>query len=938
MSGKRSRKKQKRKPSGSLLPDDLLKQARELLTRGDGRRALDRLKQVGHEDVRPPGTLPFLRFWASTERARELARSGLDQEAAAMHAQAAQHRASISTAVLAEEDLARYLRCLDAADSLATYVDCLRVRPAAPAAERALADRLVVGGHWDGLDGFAPDHPLRRDAGPVKESLDAMDAGDWERAAEGLRSVSRHSPYAHWRVFCKAMQCFGAGDDVGLMQALDLLPVDFPLAGTIAEWRRICAVDGAGGPVPVRHALGTDGTAVQALGDELARALRANERGRTVERLVVALADALCPEEPLHARIDLLQIIGLATLGAGFAVKSLPGLFHRLLPAERVAGLVARTDLLLQQVSPASWKPVAAAALLDHLDKEFPRAADRPLARGRVLDALARTGHQAVLPESLAPETRKTLSALLGQRFDEPGKLFADLMAASLEADPRNRDGYRFLIDRLREHGDSKPRLRAVLKAMAEHFPDDPGPWLELAVLDYSMNAYRRAEQALAEVRRRAPHDERVLDLQFVGFLKSADQSRKSGRFQLAAKDLDRAGELERPRLESFLRVKRILLDVVSAGRNAVEVLTEHLAGLPLAAQVRVLAVLVHDLEENRHVRNVRPEMESGVKAFLAGKAASLDEIDAGELARLLAPLPADLHVLYNRFHVAPVLAEWWQAILRRQEGDALLEVFDILMGCGGRAAVRAEIGRRLSGLKKPHRDPLLLLYLAVIRYQQGDDHGSRRFNEALEAAQPADRERLRAASARLAGCSGGLLREALLRFDFAILDPLPMLDDGEGPSLAELGEFLNAADDETLDRLFGGPSGGLEEGLPDEVPEDEPDEELSIEKLMEALREELLPAARAGSGSRQMPLFDDKADKAEKAVRALEAIIDRMYLRGVPVHVLRNVVDIVRDDAEIRRILDTVAAQCAAAGLSPGLSREAQGFLFPNRRKRRRR
>ncbi len=936
MSGKRRRGKQKREPSGSLLPDELLKQVRELLTRGNGRGALDRLKQVRNGDVGPPETLPFLRFWACTERARELARSGLDREAAAMHARAAQHQASISPAVLGEEDLARYLRCLDGADSLAAYVDCLRVRPAAPAAERALADLLVIHGSWDGLDGFAPDHPLRRDAGPVRESLAAMDAGDWELAAERLRSVSRHSPFAHWRVFCKAMQCFGAGDDVGLMQALDLLPADFPLAGTVAEWRRVCAADGGGGPIPVRRVLGTEGAAVQALGDELARALRGNESGRAVERVVVALADALCPEEPLHARIDLVQIIGLATVASGFAAESLPGLLRRLLPAERVAGVAARIDLLLQQAVPASWDPAAGAALLDRLDTEFPRAADRRLARGLVLDALARTGHQADLPDSFAPETRKTLSALLGKRFDEPGKLCADLMAASLEADPRNRQGYRFLIDRLCEHRDGKPRLRATLEAMAAHFPDDPEPWLELATLDYSMNAYRRAEQALAEVRRRAPHDERILDLQFVGFLKSADQSRKSGRFQLAAKDLDRAGEMERPRLDGFLRVKRMLLDMVSAGGNAVEVLTGHLTGLPLAAQVRTLAVLVHDLGENRHVKNVRPEMENGAKALLAGKAAALDELDAGELARLLAPLPADLHVLYDRLHVAPVLAEWWQAILLRQEGDGLLEVFDMLMGCGGHTRVRAEIGRRLSGLKKPHRDPLLLLYLAVIRYQEGDDHGSRRFNEALEAARPSDRERLRAASARLAGFSRGRLREALQAFDFALLDPPPMLGDGEGPSLAELlGEFLDEAGGKTLDRLFGGPGGRLGAGLPDEAPEDEPDEELSVEKLMEALREELPAAARAATGSQQMSLFDDKA---EKAVRALEAIIDRMYLRDVPAHVLRNVVDIVRDDAEIRRILDTVSAQCAAAGLRPGLSREAQGFLFPNRGKRRRR
>ena len=68
---------------------------------------------------------------------------------------------------------------------------------------------------------------------------------------------------------------------------------------------------------------------------------------------------------------------------------------------------------------------------------------------------------------------------------------------------------------------------------MAARFPDDPAPRLELATLHYSRNAYRRAEDALAEARERAPHDERILDLQAVGFLKSADRSRKNGRLPL---------------------------------------------------------------------------------------------------------------------------------------------------------------------------------------------------------------------------------------------------------------------------------------------------------------------------------------------------------------------------------------------------------------------
>ena len=592
------------------------------------------------------------------------------------------------------------------------------------------------------------------------------------------------------------MVCFGAGDDAGLKRTLDLLPGDFILAQTVAELRRVCAGEGGGGPVRVRRALGTEGTAVEALGEELRQALRNNERPRTVERLVTELSDVLCPEEPLQARIDLLQIAGLATLRSALTMQGVRGLVRRLVPAGRAPALVARIELLLQQASPDLWDPAAAAAFLDRLDTEFPQAGDRALARGRVLEALARTGHRAIHPELLPPRMLKTLSVLLDGRLDRPGLLFAELMAASLEVDPYNREGYRFLLDLLRGHRDIKPWRRSTLEGMAAHFPDDPDPWLELVTLHHSMNAYRRAEQALGEARRRAPHDERILDLQAIGFLRSADQNRNSGRFELAARDLRRAGELSRPKLESILAVKRILLDVVSAGRDAADVVVPHLARLSPDMQIRTLAVLLHDLGENRHVKNVRPEMESAVRGLLARKAAVIDELGPDRVVDLLAPLSADLHVLYSRLHIAPVLAEWWAAFLRRQDGGGLVQVFDILMDCGERTAIRAEIGRRLRGSMKAGRDPVLLLYLAVLRYQAGDDHDSRRFVEALEAAHASERERLRAASVRLARVAHGILREALLTFDFALLNLLPPPFGGgvQDP----IPEFLN--------ELFGAP------------------------------------------------------------------------------------------------------------------------------------
>ena len=501
----------------------------------------------------------------------------------------------------------------------------------------------------------------------------------------------------------------------------------------------------------------------------------------------------------------------------------------------------------------------------------------------------------------------KALSELQIFRSEDPWMIFANLMEASLEADPENREGWRFLLDLLRGRRDAKPRQRSALEQMAAHFPEDPDPWLELTALHYSSNAYRRAEQALAEARRRAPHDERILDLQAVGFLKSADQSRKSGRFARAAEDLRRAEDLDRSRLGIVPRVKRLLLEVVSAdGDAAADVVAPHLEGLPPAAWLRILVLLLHDLEENSHVKNVRPEMADAVKGLLARGVPAFDLLDPDEVVDLLASLPADLHVLYGRLHVAPVLSEWWDALMRRLEGDALAAAFDILMDCGGRTAVRAEINRRLRGVKKPRRDPLLLLYLAVIRFQEGHDHDSRRFVEALDAAGPSDTERLRTAAARLARFTRGILREALQKFDFELLDlPPPLFGDGPPSPLSEL-----------LESLFGEP-----EPEPDPEPADEP----LLPQLLDALRDGLEDVSPAGP--RQESLFDTEATKG---VGALEDLLGRHLLRGMPASLLEDVAEVARADPEIRRNLDRIARECEAAGLRPGLTREARILLFP--------
>ena len=514
---------------------------------------------------------------------------------------------------------------------------------------------------------------------------------------------------------------------------------------------------------------------------------------------------------------------------------------------------------------------------------------------------------------------------LLGRPLEDPGTVFVELMLASLAADPDNRDGYLFLLDLLRGQTAGKAKFQRALQDMADRFPDDPTPWLELATLHYSRNAYRQAESALEEARRRAPHDDRLLDLQAVGFLKSADQSRRKGRFALALRDLERAENLGRKVIESVLPAKWLLLEIVSGDADAAATVAPHLEGLPPGAQLRMLALLLRDLYDNNHVRNVRPEMADAVWRLLAGKVSLADECAPDEIVRLLEPLPVELDLLCDDRRIAVTFARWWPALLARVDGERLPGVLDILMDCGGQNEVRVEIERRLRGVRKPRRDPLLLFYLAVIRYEEGSDHDSRRFRDVLKRADAATRERLRAAAARLARHTEEPLRHALQTFDFEPLDVGPgPLGPGPPPGL----EAFMAALEEQL-QTAGPPPDRV--GSTRLAPPDPADPAL-VERFRRALTEDTADAPR--DAGQQGMLFDREIyDDLDR----LDDLIDDNRLRGEP-PVLRELAGNLRAEPGTRRKLDRLARDCQTAGLRDRLTPELHALLFPHKGRKRRR
>ncbi len=765
----RARKRSQRKRQS---PETMVAEARQCLKQGDGRRALDRLRQAQHSGLHARDLAPLL-FFACDLRSRQLESGGMEADAAAMRERAEQYQAWVDKQSVADEDFAFYLRGLCHADAFAAYADRLRGRNPDFEVERLLADKLVVQRCWTALEALPSDHPLRRDSDSVMQSLPFMDRGEWARAAEFLRPISRRSPFAAWRVFCKAMACFVRGEDEYLHRAVVQIPADFVLAGTVAELRRICVFEETAASIAIQDTLGIRAGSVQGLGEALFAALAGNARSSRIRVLLVKLSEALYPENPLAARMHLLLIAGLAVLEEKLSMNTLRELAQGLLPAGRVASALAQAELVNQCASRDYWDPAPAATYLGRLHLAFPDEQDRSLIRARVFEFLARWGHRSREIDILPSEMQYAMHLLLGKRIWDPPEAFLELMGASLKADPKNRDGHVFLHQLLSAYSRDKSRLRAALRTMATQFPNDPYPLLELARRDFAGGAYRRAERTLSEAQRLSPHDERLRDLQAAGLLKAADHSRNRGRFEIADRDIQRAEALDRKMLLEIGLEKRLLLELVSSGLGAETVVSQRMERLPPAGRLLTLALLLKDVEENWRAQNLRPELQAEIRDMLARNASLFDKISPDEALNLIGPVPADASMLYGGSPIASTIEKWLPRLLKRLDADRLFSAFDVLMKLPNSRAIRAEIGKRLRQTEKGKKDPLLLFYLAVIRYREGDDQDSSRFRKAIEAAGSSGQARLQKAAERLAKHEWGMLATALRRFNF---DPLDMV------------------------------------------------------------------------------------------------------------------------------------------------------------------
>ena len=751
------------------------------LRQGKGRRALDLIRQARKSGLEQLS--PALEFCALTARARELRRSGNPSAAEEMEQRAALLRNTIALADIPPRHVTEFIRHVNPESAVEIYLDLVSGPGTNPDAERALAYHVVCERKWASLDGLDSGHVLRSDLPTVREAVEAMDIGEWNAASRSLSRVGAHSPYAPWRMFCIAIQQLEKNDKISLARTLSHFPADFPLVETIKALKAYAGntVHGTDPEVFSQLGLHRQGNKVLRRSDRLAWFRAAIEDGFKTKAFrqlapvrIRQLAESLVPGNAAWAEKFIYDIFVMALQSQA---DDPDNLMHRLMnertPSPSLALAMDRMLVRHQSKSHRAWSPDHVAFYLKVYKADFSDKNDQRLARSILLAELARVGSKTYYFCEEFAEEIDFLAALIGRDLSHHN-LYVDLLEASIDEDPDYKPGYEALVDQLRkQYRTTAQEIEDVYLRMAERFPNDVEPLISVAQSLQRRKAHRRAETMVAHALEVSPDNPRLLNLKAVGHLISSDQGRKRGRVEVALRDYKAAEALNCDVDRCVMAQKRFFIDLVTSPAQSGTALQRTLEGRTEADQLRILALQLKDLEENRKIKTYNAEQHKLVQLAFDRKIAEIEGLESRDVLSLMSRVTENVEVLYQNAKVANHIRSHWLTLLKLLVSDRVVYAYDILLDCKGEQEIFSDIRERIYSDDVPagtrtvlefYRNVLLLS--STGRTNLPDRSYSTIFKRFVNEPDPSLRARLAATSKRLSRYFTRAFGRWLERFD----------------------------------------------------------------------------------------------------------------------------------------------------------------------------
>ncbi|MBF0369353.1 MAG: hypothetical protein HQL52_07860 [Magnetococcales bacterium] len=535
MSGMAKRHKRKKR-TRSATPGQLFQKGKDLLAAGQFRQAIENLKSLNKQEPGGQGCeLLITAYWG---RAKELFDKGLFREAAVTLEQADRlNGARIDTSLL-----------LSAWCNAGLHVKAARLwgekntdTPEfshTPVAE-LLACLAVV--DEEIANALGTDHPVGRHLIHARQAIQALILDRQQEAREATKQIPVRSSLRSLRLLLLGILATRSNPE-SAMGILERIPVDSPLS-PIAR----VLIPLAQGKQPQPDSEGdSEGSAykmalflegVEKPAQELLGQIE-RSRSRPDRLFSILLNDRwanLIPEQigrqicgsllDQHPR-------GLSKYNKKFG----------LLPAWRRHRMAALEEERKGYLDTALDQWQLCVGRLEAEDEDLPEAEKGPVraALFRHMGDLANKVSQLDEKDHWADSWSEPIAE---QRFSE-----IKYLERSLESDPSDRQVYLRLIHLHEKKGNAKQRRQAVQRAV-KHFPEDP------EVLEAAMNeafdggAFKKAVKLAGQILERNPINNPVRRQVVKGHLMHARKKIKSGRQDLAEKELKLAETVERPQI-----------------------------------------------------------------------------------------------------------------------------------------------------------------------------------------------------------------------------------------------------------------------------------------------------------------------------------------------------------------------------------------------------
>ncbi|MBL0716870.1 MAG: hypothetical protein JJV89_02365, partial [Desulfosarcina sp.] len=666
-------------------------------------------------------------FRAYLLRESQLRTKGMIHEAEAIKKQARNYFPEIDK--LSDNDITLYVSISSNKEAITAYNKYLAVHKFSPETERIFANRIFTGQHPDFLNTLNDASPLKRDADTAYQGILLMNDGLWEDALQVLRPISRSSPFAHIRLFCRAMVSFYSENDADMIKALSLIPDDFPLICIVKSLRSLSGTgmeyDSGKESLPLPQSLWDTPVNNERIIADFIQKFDLNKPDRTA-KLIRTISDGLYPESPQLVRMLLIQLIWKKSQKDGLLYDSFYGdrfnsLAKKILTPEEDNRLNCKIDLL------ESTKPwISASEYIKTLKNEFPDDQDRKIAHSMVLImAVYRIYNENIYLSSSRYSMEQYIDFLGIEAADlqNDEMILIDMAAKAVQLDPCNTKGYEILVQLQRTSRPAKAKVEKILNLVIKTLPDDPAPCLELATLLYEKNAYRKAETILKEAIKRAPHDNKVLERHALSFLISSEINFNRGKYHLVIDDIQKAAAVNCSKIAPFLAEKKIFFQIMDEPKKSDSIISSEIKDLVLSERLRILSILLLDLTA-RNKDFSKKALNQGLKKVTKIFNKELNQINnlsSSDIVSLMAPLDRAYLALLPSVKISDIYIKSWKYLSKHIKDTDIIIIFDYIFEEGTFGLMEKEIHKRSSKAIEPQR-AIMDFYLAVIKYINGED------------------------------------------------------------------------------------------------------------------------------------------------------------------------------------------------------------------------